>query len=90
MAVHSNITHTFLNRGCIPSFFMDEQDYKYLIVTYQQKIFDILSQFIASEAKVKKLMDINENLSKEVAQQKEELQKLSLKAKKNIKGDEFQ
>jgi len=69
---------------------MDEQDYKYLIVTYQQKIFDILSQFIASEAKVKKLMDINENLSKEVAQQKEELQKLSLKAKKNIKGDEFQ
>jgi len=69
---------------------MDEQDYKYLIVTYQQKIFDILSQFIASEAKVKKLMDINENLSKEVAQQKEELQKLSLRAKKNIKGDEFQ
>jgi len=69
---------------------MDEQDYKYLILTYQQKIFDILSQFIASEAKVKKLMDINENLSKEVAQQKEELQKLSLKAKKNIKGDEFQ
>jgi len=69
---------------------MDEQDYKYLILTYQQKIFDILSQFIASEAKVKKLMDINENLSKEVAQQKEELQKLSLRAKKNIKGDEFQ
>jgi len=69
---------------------MDEQDYKYLIVTYQQKIFDILSQFIASEAKVKKLIDINENLSKEVAQQKEELQKLSLRAKKNIKGDEFQ
>jgi len=69
---------------------MDEQDYKYLILSYQQKIFDILSQFIASEAKVKKLMDINENLSKEVAQQKEELQKLSLKAKKNIKGDEFQ
>jgi len=69
---------------------MDEQDYKYLILSYQQKIFDILSQFIASEAKVKKLMDINENLSKEVAQQKEELQKLSLRAKKNIKGDEFQ
>ena len=69
---------------------MDEQDYKYLILTYQQKIFDILSQFIASEAKVKKLMDINENLSKEVAQQKEELQKLSAKTKKNTKEEEFQ
>jgi len=68
---------------------MDEQDYKYLIVTYQQKIFDILSQFIASEAKVKKLMDINENLSREVAQQKEDLQKLSSRAKKNIKENEF-
>ena len=68
---------------------MDEQDYKYLILTYQQKIFDILSQFIASEAKVKKLMDINENLSREVAQQKEDLQKLSSRAKKNIKENEF-
>jgi len=68
---------------------MEEQDYKYLILTYQQKIFDILSQFIASEAKVKKLMDINENLSREVAQQKEDLQKLSSRAKKNIKENEF-
>jgi len=74
----------------MPSFFMDEQDYKYLILTYQQKIFDILSQFIASEAKVKKLMDINESLSKEIAQQKEELQKLSAKTKKNTKEEEFQ
>jgi len=68
---------------------MDEQDYKYLILTYQQKIFDILSQFIASEAKVKKLMDINESLSKEVAQQKEELQKSSVKPNKNIKEGDF-
>jgi len=67
---------------------MDEQDYKYLILTYQQKIFDILSQFIASEAKVKKLMDINESLSKEIAQQKE-IQKLSVKQKGNVKEEDF-
>jgi len=59
-----------------------------LILTYQQKIFDILSQFIASEAKVKKLMDINESLSKEIAQQKE-IQKLSVKQKGNVKEEDF-
>lgn len=67
---------------------MDEQDYKYLITTYQQKIFDILSQLIASEARVKKLSDGIEALSLKVKQQQDELDKLSQKTKRNTKSEE--
>lgn len=66
---------------------MDEQDYKYLITTYQQKIFDILSQLIASEARVKKLIDTIESLNLKNRQQQEELDKLSQKTKRNTKQE---
>ena len=66
---------------------MDEQDYKYLITTYQQKIFDILSQLIASEARVKKLIDTIESLNLKNKQQQEELDKLSQKSKRNTKTE---
>ena len=66
---------------------MDEQDYKYLITTYQQKIFDILSQLIASEARVKKLIDTVESLNLKNKQQQEELDKLSQKSKRNTKTE---
>lgn len=66
---------------------MDEQDYKYLITTYQQKIFDILSQLIASEARVKKLVDTIEALNLRNKQQQEELDKLSQKPKRNTKAE---
>jgi len=68
---------------------MDEQDYKYLISSYQQKGFDLLSQLIATEARVKKLTDLVETLNKKVIEQQEELNKLSTKTRKPTQKDDF-
>jgi len=43
---------------------MDDQDYKYLLATYQQKCFEMLSQNIASDAKVRQMSDLVEALRK--------------------------
>lgn len=68
---------------------MDEQDYKYLISSYQQKGFDLLSQLIATEARVKKLTDLVETLNKKVIEQQEEVNKLSTKTRKPTQKDDF-
>jgi len=61
---------------------MDEQDYKYLISSYQQKAFDLMSQLIAMEARVKKLTDVVETLNVQVSNQEKEIEKLSQKPKR--------
>jgi uncharacterized protein YdcH (DUF465 family) len=66
---------------------MDEQDYKYLISSYQQKGFDLMSQLVATEARVKKLTDIVDTLNKQIIEQQKEIDKLN-KIKKTTK-DEF-
>ena len=65
---------------------MDEQDYKYLISSYQQKSFDLMSQLVATEARVKKLTDTTELLNAQIAEQQKEIDKLS-KVKKVTKDD---
>ena len=65
---------------------MDEQDYKYLMVSYQQKSFDLMSQLVATEARVKKLTDMTEALNLQIAEQQKEIDKLS-KVKKVVKDD---
>ena len=65
---------------------MDEQDYKYLISSYQQKSFDLMSQLVATEARVKKLTDTTELLNAQIAEQQNEIDKLS-KVKKVTKDD---
>lgn len=66
---------------------MDEQDYKYLMASYQQKSFDLMSQLVATEARVKKLTDMVEALNLQIIEQQKEIDKLS-KVKK-ITKDEF-
>lgn len=66
---------------------MNEQDYKYLIATYQQKSFELFSQSIANDAKIRQLNDLVEALTLKVNQQKEEIDKLKEKSKRGTKED---
>lgn len=65
---------------------MNDQDYKYLLATYQQKTFDMLSQVISYDAKIRQLNDLVEALTLRVNEQKEEIEKLK-KAKKSPRAE---
>lgn len=67
---------------------MTEQDLKYLISSYQQKAFDLLTQSVANDAKVKQLSEVVELLTTKVNQQNEELGKLKSKPKRVTKTEE--
>ena len=64
------------------SFFMDENDLKFLIAAYQSKSADLLSQVVAAEAKNMKLQQIVEALSKQV----QELEAKATKPKRSTKS----
>lgn len=66
---------------------MSETDLKYLLSAYQQKSFDIFTQLIASEAKVKNLTDLTEALKVKIVEMSEELEKLK-KTKRSGKSEE--
>jgi peptidoglycan hydrolase CwlO-like protein len=66
---------------------MNEQDLKYLIASYQQKSFDLFSQSIANDAKIRQLNDLVEALNNKVKEQQEELDKLNSKPKRTTKSD---
>ena len=66
---------------------MNEQDLKYLIASYQQKSFDLFSQSIANDAKIRQLNDLVEALNNKVKEQQEELDKLNTKPKRTTKSD---
>jgi len=67
---------------------MEEQDYKYLILTYQQKTIDFLSQIIASESRIRKLTDMVESLNSQILNQQNEIERLSQKPKRNSSPQE--
>lgn len=54
-----------------------EQDFKYLIAAYQSKSTELFNQSIGSDAKVRQLTDIIEQLSQKINEQQEEIEKLS-------------
>ena len=66
---------------------MNEQDLKYLIASYQQKSFDLFSQSIANDAKIRQLNDLVEALNNKVKEQQEEIDKLNSKPKRVPKSD---
>lgn len=69
---------------------MNEQDYKYLITTYQQKFFEVFSQLIVAESKNRQLNDTVELLNAKINEQQVEIEKLSSKSKRVSKpGDDF-
>jgi len=77
---------------------MNEQDLKYMVSTYQQKSFDLLSQIIAAESKVRQLTDLVQAQSKQIQSQTEEIEKLKSKdssprtkksSAEKISGEEF-
>jgi hypothetical protein len=69
---------------------MNDQDYKYLLATYQQKCFDMLAQNIASDAKVRQLTDLVEALTNKVNEQKDQIDKLSAKPKRSVKQEGYE
>jgi len=68
---------------------MNEQDLKYLIASYQQKSFDLFSQSVANDAKIRQLNDLVEALNNKVKEQQEELDKLNSKPKRTTKQEDF-
>ena len=70
---------------------MNEQDLKYLISSYQQKSFDLFSQSVANEAKIRQLNELVEALTKQINDQNTELEKLRMKVKKptSAKQEDF-
>lgn len=67
---------------------MNEQDYKYLIATYQQKFFETFSQLIVAESKNRQLSDNIELLTTKINEQQIEIEKLSTKTKRTTKVDD--
>ena len=65
---------------------MNEQDFKYLIISYQQKSYDLFSQSIANDAKIRQLNELVEALTNKVKEQQEEIDKLKSKPKKTTAG----
>jgi len=70
---------------------MNEQDLKYLIASYQQRSFDLFSQSVANEAKIRQLNELVESLTKQINEQNIELEKLKTKVKKptSTKQEDF-
>lgn len=70
---------------------MSEQDLKYLIASYQQKSFELFSQSIANDAKIRQLNDLVESLTMKINEQSEEIEKLKQKPKRStkIEGEDF-
>ncbi len=54
---------------------MNEQDYKNLIITYQQKSFDLFSQVVALEAKNSTLNQLVKELTEKIDVMTEEMSK---------------
>ncbi len=59
---------------------MSEQDYKYLLLSYQQKSFDLFTQNIALESKVKQLSELVESLTNKVNQLESQKSKRTAKS----------
>ena len=68
---------------------MNEQDLKYLIASYQQKSFDLFSQSIANDAKIRQLSDMVEALNTRISEQQQEIDKLSSKPKRTTQKEDF-
>ncbi len=74
--------------GVIPPFLlyksMNETDYKNLIVTYQQKSFDLFSQVVALEAKQASLNQLVKELTEKVEDLSKKLERKNRGTKKQI------
>ena len=74
--------------GAIPPFLlyelMNEQDYKSLIITYQQKSFDLFSQVVALEAKQSTLNQLIKELTEKVEDLSKKLERKNRGTKNQI------
>ena len=74
--------------GVIPPFLlyepMNENDYKNLIITYQQKSFDLFSQVVALEAKQATLSQLVKELTEKVEDLTKKLERKNRGTKKQI------
>lgn len=70
-----------------PSFFMNEQDLKYLISAYQTTSSELFTQSIATNAKIRQLTDVIEGLTTKIKEQQEEIESLKQKPKRTTKSN---
>jgi len=61
---------------------MNENDYKSLIIVYQQKSFDLFSQVVALEAKMATSYQLIESLTLKINELKSEIENIKTKNKK--------
>lgn len=61
---------------------MNENDYKSLIIVYQQKSFDLFSQVVALEAKMATSYQLIESLTLKINELKTEIENIKTKNKK--------
>tara|TARA_X000000368_G_C22709332_1_gene570310 strand:- start:170 stop:388 length:219 start_codon:yes stop_codon:yes gene_type:complete len=66
---------------------MNEQDYKNLIISYQQKSFDLFSQVVALEAKQSTLNQLVEALTEKVNDLSKKLERKNRGTKKQIESN---
>jgi uncharacterized coiled-coil protein SlyX len=67
---------------------MSEQELKVLLSTYQQKSFELFNQIVALEARLSTSNNLIEALTNKVNELNEEIEKLKIKTKRNIKTNE--
>lgn len=67
---------------------MGEQDYQYLISSYQRRSTELFTQTVVLEAKNAQLSSLVEALTNKVNEQKEELEKLKKSKRSSIKAEE--
>ena len=63
------------------------EDFKYLIASYQTTANDLFTQSVATNAKIRQLTDLVNVLNEKIQEQEKEIEKLTSKPKRTIKSE---
>ena len=63
------------------------EDFKYLITSYQTTANDLFTQSVATNAKIRQLTDLVNTLNEKIKEQEKEIEKLRPKTKRTTKTE---
>jgi len=63
------------------------EDFKYLIASYQTTANDLFTQSVATNAKIRQLTDLVNTLNEKIKEQEKEIEKLRPKTKRTTKTE---
>ena len=63
------------------------EDFKYLIASYQTTANDLFTQSVATNAKIRQLTDLVNVLNEKIQEQEKEIEKLTPKSKRTTKTE---